>query len=43
MHRRRELKPPSAIKHDPKQTQTLIGNLVKWWQSLTTRQRLILI
>lgn len=43
MHRRRELKPPQTIKHDPKQTQTLIGNLVRWWQSLTTRQRLILI
>lgn len=43
MKRKKELKPPSVINQEYKQAQTLIGNLLQWWQSLTTRQRLTLI
>lgn len=42
MRHRRELK-PSAIKRDHKEVRSLLGDLVHWWQHLTTRQRIILL
>lgn len=43
MRIRRELRPTPSNKSVSKQDRSMLGNLVHWWQSLTVRQRIILL